>query len=251
MNEYQRNTGMVVCILAVLIGGAVVVGVFTYLGPSYWGWGPSETVYYSFDETVGSTTGIVTLDVDLSAGEVDLEFEENATLLYRIDFATSNRTIQEHGAPTVEFTANTITFNYPAGDVNITLGSSLNYTIDVTTTAGAVKCTLANGTHVGDISIQTEAGAIDFSMTSDVVVIGSPDFSFATTIGAIEIDMAMPSGVGGSVEGVAQWGGIEIDAPGWTEVTSNHYRSSDYLSADQAITVTAQTDTGGIDIEVL
>ncbi|MFX1367294.1 MAG: hypothetical protein ACFFAY_01665 [Promethearchaeota archaeon] len=251
MNEYQRNTGMVICILAVLIGGAVVVGVLTYLGPSYWGWGPFDTVYYSFDETVGSTTGIVTLDVDLTGGTLNLEFDENATLLYRIDVATSNQTVQQEGAPTVGFTANRIALNYPAGAVNVTLGSGVAYKLEITAAGGSITCALTSGANVSDVAVETAGGFIDFSMTNDVVIIGSPDFTFETTLGAIEVDISLPDGVGGSVEGAAGWGSVNIDAPGWTEVTANRYESPDYDSATQIVTLTAQTDSGSIDIEVL
>jgi hypothetical protein len=37
-----------------------------------------------------------------------------------------------------------------------------------------------------------------------------------------------------------------IDAPGWTEITSNHYESSDYDTADQKVTVVAQSNTSSI-----
>ena len=251
MNEYQRNTGMVICILAVLIGGAVVVGVLTYLGPSYWGWGPTETVYYSFEENVGSTTGIVTLDIDLTGGTVNLEFDENATLLYRIDLATSNQTVQQEGAPSVSFTANRIALDYPAGAVNITLGSGVAYKLDIMTTGGTIISVLTSGANVSDISLQTTGGTIDFSMTNEVSVVGSPDFAFETVAGTIEVDISLPDGVEGSVQGTAGWGTVSIDAPGWTAEGTNYYESPDYDLATQVVTITAVADTGTVDIEVL
>ncbi|NHI82834.1 MAG: hypothetical protein EAX81_00835 [Candidatus Thorarchaeota archaeon] len=250
MSEYQRNTGMVLCILAVLIGSAVVVGVLSFYGPSHWFVGPGETVYYSFDEVVDTTSGLVTLDVDLTAGSVNIEFVENTTLLYEIDIAVDNATVQEKGPPTVSYASNTIIYKYTAGAVNITLGSGTNYTLDITTTAGAVTCALASGANVSDISITTDAGAIEFSMTDDIVIIGSPDFAFETSIGAIEIDLDLPAGIGGSVEAVTEIGAVDIDALGWHELTSSHYESSDYDTASQTVTVTATTDIGEVDIEV-
>ncbi|NHJ13083.1 MAG: hypothetical protein EAX95_05365 [Candidatus Thorarchaeota archaeon] len=250
MSEYERNTGMVVCILAVLIGGAVVVGVLSFYGPGTWFVGPGETVYYSFDGVVGSTSGLVTLDVDLAAGSVNIAFVDNSTLLYEIDVAVNNRTVQEKGAPTVTFASNTIAYQYTAGAANITLGSGANYTLDITTTAGAVVCKVTRGANVSDISIQTDAGSIEFSINDDAVIIGSPNFTFETNAGQIEVDLDLAAGIGGSVEAEVGLGTAEIDAPGWIEVSSRHYESSDYASAPQSVTVVASTDLGAIDIEV-
>jgi predicted membrane protein len=250
MNEYQRNTGMVVCILAVLIGGAVVVGVLSFYGPGSWFIGPGETVYYSFDEVVGTTSGLVTLDVGLTGGSVNIEFVENSTLLYSIDIAVDNRTVQEKGAPAVTFASNTIAYQYTAGAVNITLGSGANYTLDITTTAGSVVCKVTRGANVSDISIKTDAGTIEFSINDDAAIIGNPNFTFETNAGEIEIDLDLAAGIGGSVQAEVGLGTVEIDAPGWIEVNSRHYESSDYASAFQSITVAASTDLGTIDIEV-
>jgi hypothetical protein len=251
MNSYERNTGMVVCILGVLIVGAVVVGALTYFGPTTWGWFTGDdTVYYHFDSTVGGTTGTVNLDVDVTIGAVNIDFEDNATLLYRIDVGVPNRTVQELGAPTVTFSANTITLDYTTLAANITLGSGVNYTLDVTTDTGAVDCDVILGAHIGDVTVTTGTGAIDFFMSSSVVVIGSPDFNFETTTGAVELNIALPSSIGGSIEAAVGTGIVEIDAPGWTEITSNHYESTDYDTASQTVTVVVQTGTGAVEADI-
>jgi hypothetical protein len=251
MTSYERNTGMVVCILGVIIVGAVVVGAFSFFGPTTWGWFfGDDTVYYHFDSTVDGTTGTVNLYVDVTTGAVNIDFEDNATLLYRIDVGVSNRTVQELGAPTVTFSASTITFDYTTSAVNVTLGSGVNYTLDVTTDTGAVDCDVIQGTHIGDVTITTGTGAIDFFMSSGVAVIGSPDFSFETTTGAIDLNVVLPSGIGGSIEAAVGTGSVDIDAPGWTEITSNHFESSDYDTASQTVTVVVQTDTGAVDAHI-
>ncbi|MHA2041871.1 MAG: hypothetical protein ACW975_08410 [Candidatus Thorarchaeota archaeon] len=251
MTSYERNTGMVVCVIGVIIVGAVVVGAFSFFGPTTFGWFfGDDTVYYHFDSTVDSTTGIVNLDVDVTTGVVNIDFEDNATLLYRIDVGASNRTVQEIGAPTVTFVANTITFDYTTSAVNVTLGSGVNYTLDVTTDTGTVDCDVIQGAHIGDVTITTGTGDIDLFMGSGVVVIGSPDFNFETTTGTIDLNIVLPSGIGGSIEAAVGTGSVDIDAPGWTEITSNHYESSDYDTASQTVTVVVQTGTGVVDAHI-
>jgi hypothetical protein len=251
MTSYERNTGMVVCILGVLIVGAVVVGAFSFFGPTTFGWFfGDDTVYYHFDRTVDGTTGTVNLDVDVTTGAVNIDFEDNTTLLYRIDVGASNRTVQEIGAPTITFSANTVTFEYTTSAVNITLGSGVNYTLDVTTETGAIDCDVIQGAHIGDVTLTTDTGAVDFFMGSGVVIVGSPDFNFETTTGAIDLNIVLPLGIGGSIEAAAGTGSVDIDAPGWTEITSIHYESTDYDTASQTVTVVAQSGTGAVEAHI-
>ena len=65
MSNYQRNTSMVVCIIGVLVVGAVVVGALSYFGTTNWNWNTASTDF-SFEAEVGATTGTVTLDIDLT-----------------------------------------------------------------------------------------------------------------------------------------------------------------------------------------
>ncbi|MFW9862883.1 MAG: hypothetical protein ACFFEX_08780 [Candidatus Thorarchaeota archaeon] len=251
MTSYERNTGMVVCILGVLIVGAVLVGAFSYFGPATWGWFfGDDTVYYHFDNTVDGATGTVTLDVDLTTGSVNIDFEDNTTLLYRIDVGVSNRTVQDIGAPTVTFFASKITFDYTTSAVNITLGSGVNYTLDVTTDTGNVDCDVTLGANIGDVTITTGTGTIDFFMGNGVAVLGSPDFNFETTTGTIDLNIVLPTGIGGSIEASVGTGSVEIDAPGWTAITSTHYESSDYDTASQTVTVVVQGATGALDAHI-
>ncbi|UCH04087.1 MAG: hypothetical protein JSW05_10955 [Candidatus Thorarchaeota archaeon] len=249
MNSYERNTGMVVCIIGVIVVGAILVGAFSYFGPA-WSWGPTDTVYYSFDSLVGSASGTVNLDIDIEAGSVKIDFEDNTTLLYRVDVGVSNRTVQETGAPSVSFSSNTITLDYTALEANVTLGSGLNYTLNVVAGAGLIDCDVIHGAHVGDVSLTTTTGSIEFLMGSGVSVFGSPDFAFESTAGLVDLIINLPVGIGGSIEGAVAFGTVDIDAPGWTEVTSNHYESSDYDTADQKITVVAQSNTGTIEAHI-
>jgi hypothetical protein len=236
---------MVVCIFAVIIVGAIAAGALSFYGNTWFNWSNATTDFH-FDAEVGATTGTVTLDIDLSAGAVDITFVDNASLLYEIDMEVQNHTIQQEGVPTVSFSSNTIALDYPAGSVNVTLGTGLNYTFDIDTSAGAVSVELVDGAHIGDIAITTEAGAISLEMTDGVVLHGNATFNLHTTIGEIDVVADLPAGVGGSVECVTNIGAVDITATGWTQITTNHYESTDYDTASQTLTVIAETDIGGI-----
>ncbi|MFX1559344.1 MAG: hypothetical protein ACFFBL_02035 [Promethearchaeota archaeon] len=245
MSNYQRNTSMVVCIFAVIIVGAIAVGALSFYGANWFNWNTASTDFH-FDAEVGATTGTVTLDIDLDVGGVTITFVDDATLLYNIDMEVQNNTLQRDGNPSVTFTSNTIGLDYTAAGVNITLGSGLNYTFDVDVATGGVDVELVDGAHVGDLSIKSETGGISFVMTDDVVLIGNATFDLDATTGGIAIVVDLPTGVGGSVECATTVGSVQITASGWTQITSNHYETTDYDTASQTLTVVAEATTGGI-----
>jgi hypothetical protein len=241
----QRNTSVVVCIFAVIIVGAIAVGALSFYGNSWFNWNPAETDFY-FDADVGATTGTVTLDIDLAVGGVSITFIDDPTLLYDIDIVVQNTTLETDGDPTVTFTSNTIGLAYTAAGVNITLGSGVNYTLDIDTTTGGIGVALADGAHVGDVTLTTETGGIALVMTDDAVLLGNATFDLDATTGGVNVIVDLPTGIGGSVEAAVGTGGVDITALGWTEITSNHYETSDYDTASQTLTVVIETTTGGI-----
>ncbi|MBY8997907.1 MAG: hypothetical protein KGD60_09255 [Candidatus Thorarchaeota archaeon] len=245
MSNNQRNTSMVVCIFAVIIVGAIAVGALSYYGTSWFNWSSADTDFY-FDAEVGATTGTVTLDIDLDVGGVSITFVDNASLLYDIEIVVQNTTLDTDGDPTVTFTSNTIGLVYTAAGVNITLGSGVNYTLDIDTTTGGISVALVDGAHVGDVSLTTEIGGITLAMTDDVVLLGNATFDLDSTTGGVSVVVDVPTGIGGSVEAAVGTGGVDITATGWTEITSNHYETSDYDTASQTLTVIIETTTGGI-----
>jgi hypothetical protein len=243
MSNYQRNTNMVVCIFAVLIVGAVAVGAISYYGTTSWN---LETTDFAFEAEVGATTGTVTLDIDLDAGGVVVSFVDNASLLYDINVEVDNTTLTADGEPTVTFTSNTIGLDYTNGGVNITLGSGVNYTLDINAQAGGAVIVLTEGAHVGDVTVLVGGGGIVLTMSDAVVLIGSPTFNLEATAGGIDLIVDLPPTVGGSIECTATYGGVNIDALGWTEVTSTHYETSDYGTASQSLTISVDVESGGI-----
>ncbi|NHI89588.1 MAG: hypothetical protein EAX87_08700 [Candidatus Thorarchaeota archaeon] len=245
MSNYQRNTSMVVCILAVIIVGAVAVGALSFYGSSWFNWNTSTTEFH-FDGEVGATTGTVILDINLDAGGLSITFVDNASLLYQIDVEVQNNTLERDGNPSVTFASNTIGLDYTAAGVNITLGTGVNYTFNVDVNSGGLDVKLVNGAHVGDISLTTEASGISLVMTDDVVLVGNATFNLKTSAGGTSAVVDVPSGIGGSVECITGFGGVDITAPGWTEITSKHYESTDYNTASQTLTVIIETSIGGI-----
>jgi hypothetical protein len=245
MSNYQRNTSMVVCIFAVLIVGAIAVGALSYYGTSWFNWSSAKTDFY-FDAEVGATTGTVTLDIHLSAGGVSITFIDNASLLYDIEIEVQNTTLDIEGDPSVTFTSNTIGLDYTAAGVNITLGSGVNYTLDIHVATGGIDVELVDGAHVGDVTLSTETGGISLAMTDAVVLLGNATFDLDTTTGGVSVVVDVPTGIGGSVECAVGIGSATITAVGWTEITSNHYETSDYDTASQTLTVVIETGTGGV-----
>ncbi len=236
---------MVICIFAVLVVGAISVGLISYYGANTWNWNKATTDF-SFEAEVGATNETVTLDIDIATGGIAILFVDNESLLYKIDVEVQNTTLETEGNPTVTFASNTIGLTYPAAGVNITLGSGVNYTIDVDVNTGAIAVVLGPGAHVGDVSLDTTTGAIFLEMSDDVVLLGNAIFDLTTTTGAIDILVDYPTGIGGSIECSVVTGSVDITAIGWTEITANHYETSDYDTASQTLTIIVQTTTGSI-----
>ncbi len=239
---------MVVCILSVLVIGAISVGLISYYGANTWNWNNNQpTTDFTFEADVGTINETVTLDIDITTGGVTITFVDNESLLYNIDVEVLNTTLEAEGAPTVTFTSNTIGLAYPTAGVNITLGNGVNYTLDVDVTTGAITVVIGLDAHIGDVSLDTTTGAIFLEMSDDVVLLGNAIFDLTTTTGAIDILVDYPTGIGGSIECSVVTGSVDITAIGWTEITANHYETSDYDTASQTLTIIGQTTTGGID----
>jgi hypothetical protein len=247
MSNYQRNTSMVACIFAVLIVGAVSIGLIAYYGTDTWNWNinPATTDFH-FESEVGTINETVTLDLDVSAGGISVVFVDNESLLFDIDIEVTNTTLESEEDPVVTFASNTISLDYPAAGVNVTLGSGVNYTLNIQASAGGVSVVLGDGAHVGDVTISVSAGGVSLVLTDDAVLLGSPDFEIEASAGGISLTIDLPAGIGGSLVCYATTGGVDITATGWNRINSNHYKTSDYDTATQALTIVAECSAGGI-----
>ena len=239
---------MVACILGVIIVGAVFVGVaalnttFHFGG---WGWNGKATTVFDFD-SIDATNTSVEINIELSSGTLNLNFEENSTLLYRFAVEVQNNTLLHHGEPAVTFSSGIIKLNYVSAAVNLTLGCNVNYTIDVDITSGTVNIVITEGAHVGNIEVDVDSGVINLISTSGVILVGDPTFDISVTYGTVTIVVVLPSDVGGSIETSVTSGTNTITAPTWTEITSTHYETSDYGTASQSLTIIASVSSGTI-----
>lgn len=237
---------MVVCIFAVLVIGAITVGLISYYGPNTWNINQATTDF-SFEAEAGTINETVTLDIAITTGSIAITFVDNESLLYKIDIKVLNTTLETDGAPTVSFASNTIGLDYTTGGVNITLGSGVNYTLNIDVTTGSIAAIFGVGANIGDVTLQTTTGGVNLIMTDDVTLLGNATFDISVTTGSIAILAALPTDVGGSIECAVTTGDVDIIASGWTEITANHYETSDYDTASQTLTIIAQTTVGSVD----
>lgn len=255
MTNYERNNTMVACILAFIIVGAVAIGGLFLLGTTNWNFPSPPTTpndweegeLFEFARSEASMPATVTLSLDIDVGGIKVVFVDDAELLYNISIWVPNATLEEHGDPTVTYSSETITLDYPVAGVNVTLGSGTTYVMDLDTTTGGIEVILTSPANVGDIDIDVTTGGIHFLMVNTVNITGDLDFNFRTTTGGIDIDLSIPVEVGGSFIGTVTTGSVDVSPVGWTMVSQNHYETSNYDTASDTITISASTTTGGIE----
>jgi hypothetical protein len=249
MSEYQRNRGMVVCVIAVLAVGAITVGGLTYLGSTGWwgifGWNSAKTTFL-FEGDVGNITGTMLLDVDLSTGGLSLHFVDNSTLLYEVSFEVQNSTLNQYGLPTVALNGNRIVIDYSAAGVNVTLGTGVSYAINASVATGGISAIIDHGAHLANISLTTTTGGVSLLMTDQVVVSGSAPIDLRATTGGITLNVDLPSSAGGSFVGSSSLGGVHVNTASWTQIAQNHYETANYHTASDTVTIVATTSTGGM-----
>ncbi|UCE10678.1 MAG: hypothetical protein JSW61_01740 [Candidatus Thorarchaeota archaeon] len=251
MSNDGRNMTMVVCIIAVIAVGAIAVGALASLGTSGWfGFGFGPYTDFTFDRDEASMPAVVTLEIDVGAGGVNIQFAEDMDLLYDIDIRVENSTLTQHGEPTVVYSSDTITVDYPAARVNVTLGTGTTYVIDVNTRSGGISTTIDVAAQVGNITLATSAGDIGLVATDAVVWSGNVTIDLSATTGGISVDVDLPAGVGGRFGASVTTGAIDVDSVTWTEVLSNFYETSNYLTASQRVAILAQTTAGGISADL-
>ncbi len=250
MSNYTRNRGVVMCIVAVIVAGAVAVGLLTYYGTSYFIWnrphGWENTIEYNFERSEETMPDLVLLDIDIGAGAVFITFENDSSLLYRILAQAPNHTVQQHGAPVVSYESSTITLDYHAVGVNITLGTGCAYRLDVDTGTGAITVNLNETASVGDISLKTDTGEILLCMDSTIELYGSPSFTLETGVGAISITLVLPSGIGGQFSASTAFGTVDVTPTGWDLVEGNIYATPNYETAPQTLTISSTTVAGAV-----
>ncbi len=249
VESYQRNNTIIGFIIGVMAVGAVLIVAVTYFGNTTYGWVyPSEKVYYDFEEQLISAPEMVTLDLDISVGSIHIDFENNPSLLYRIDLETEKNVVQRDGDPLVTYTANTITLDYSVVGVNVTLGSGTTYIIDAQTKTGSIELRIDGNGQIGIVKLQTSTGSIDLVVKDTVIIHESVIFDLDTSTGSIDASVDLPEEVGGVFSAATNIGSIDITAPSWKPVGTAHYETPNYRTADIIVTIQADTNVGSIDV---
>ncbi|TXT54364.1 MAG: conserved exported protein of unknown function [Candidatus Thorarchaeota archaeon] len=256
MSNYQQNKTMVICIIAVIAIGSITAGALAFFGSTNFGWGPfsqygfnwnlNDMTLYQFEDDTSTIAESTTLRVNLSAGIVNIKFVESSDLLYRFDMLVPNNTIEQYGAPEIGYTANTISLEYAAAAVNITLGSASNYTMDIDLEAGAVDLTIGQYSHIGDIDADVGAGSSILTITDESSIVGDVEINLSVEAGSVEITVDLPSNVGGDFEASTSFGGPDVTTSTWTRITDNHYQTSDYDTAVNTVSILASAGAGSV-----
>ena len=232
---------------AIIIIGGAIGGWFLSQNAIRWQL-ETEQVDYHFEETSPSPPNLITLNVDLAAGLVNINFVSNSTLIYRIDLTTNRWTVNQHGDPTVSYSSNTISLTYSATTADIYLADGANYTINTNIAAGNIHVIAGQYAILGDVNLETTAGTIQFELTNAAAINGNITVNLETNIGSINVDVQLPLGVSGNFSGTTNIGDVNISAISpWSEVNSNHYETMDYGSTTNSITIDATTNVGAID----
>ncbi|MBD3404710.1 MAG: hypothetical protein GF411_01085 [Candidatus Lokiarchaeota archaeon] len=260
MSETQNKT-MVICIIAFIAIGSLLAGVLAFYGTSNFtwspysqygiNWNPAELTEFQFEDDTSTMSDSTTLRVNISASIVNVKFEHSNDLLYRFDMLVPNQTVQDYGNPVVEYASNTVSLNYPAAAVNITLGSGTNYTMDIDIITGAAELIIADYSHVGDIDVDISAGELDFLLSDDSSIFGDVDVTLTVDAGQVSITVDLPTNVGGDFEGSTGFGAVDVTTTTWTEITPTHYRTSNYDTAPNTLSILASTNAGEITANLL
>jgi hypothetical protein len=253
MSNYKRNNTMVACIIAFIIVGGAAVGGLILLGGFNWDFNPiippmnwDVGEQFEFSQNDSSMPATVTLDIDVSAGGILIVFVDDAELLYDIDMWVPNSTLVLNGDPEVTYSSSTIGLNYPAAEVNVTLGTGTKYMMDVSASTGGVQVKLANNASIGDVDVEVTTGGVSLDVSNDIRVSGDVTFNLDTTTGGITVEAVLPSNVAGQFRGGSSTGHIGVTATGWEEITSSYYETLGFATAANRIYISADTTTGGV-----
>jgi predicted membrane protein len=83
--------------------------------------------------------------------------------------------------------------------------------------------------------------------TNAAVISNDINVNLQVTTGGITTNVTLPAGVGGSFDASARLGGVTVSPHGtWAQTSGHHYQTPDYGTAENAVTITAETAIGGI-----
>jgi hypothetical protein len=234
---------LVVGILAVVLVTATIT--IAWLNQNrFWN---QEPISYNFDAAPASLPASVTLDLNLQAGFVWLQFEDNASLLYRVHMTTTRSTIQQDGDPSVMYADNEIDLTYTNADVTIILGSGTNYTLEVDTSAGKIFALIGSGAHIRDLELASNIGDIELRLENTTIFQENVTIAISSYSSHIDVNATLPTSIGGSFAAfVNDVGTIYVWTPTWTQVSDNHYKTPNFGTANITVTITVHINYGTI-----
>jgi hypothetical protein len=206
-----------------------------------------EPISYDFDAAPSSLPSLVTLNLNLHAGFVWLQFENNASLLYRIHMTTTRSTIQQDGDPSVTYTNNEIELTYTNADITVTLGRGTNYTLDIENSVGKIFALIGSGAHIRDIQLASYMGDIEMRLENTTIFQENVTIDISSYSSSIDVNATLPTNIGGAFSAfVNNVGTINIWTPTWTHVSNNHYETPNFGSANITVSIVVNINYGTI-----
>lgn len=246
--EVDRRLLLIGFLAALLVGVAAALAWWGYLewqGHNYFWFG--EPLTHQFESAPATMPENASLKVNIDTGHLDLQFEDNSSLLYRIQITTNRYTQQEAGPPTVNCSDGAIEVVYPVADVTIILGSGTCYAIDATVQMPKIFAIIGDGARISRLSLHSYTGDIEVRMLDSMTVQENITVDIGAYSSTIDFNLTLPPGVGGRFAAtIREPGYMIIDAPGWTQIPPNQYVSANYATAPARIDVTIDINYGTI-----
>ncbi len=246
MSEYKRNKAMIVCILAVVVGGAALSGWLAYTGGWMgFGWGNSPTTTFQFmlqeDNPPSSAVVIVQLDV----GTVNVTFTDSPDLVYLFEVEVPNATLQTQGVPTIQSDNGVYILNYTVATVNLVLGNSSRYVIGAEVDTGDVAIDIGKSANVTEVFVTMTTGNVDLTISDDAPLQDRVDVSIRITTGNVNLTVRLPAGVGGWYLGSVDDEDITLEGSRWTR-SGGFYITPDYDEAATKLKIVVTLQTGHV-----
>lgn len=246
----RNNTILAIFTIAIVLCGTLLAAIyvfgqldFDWNNPEDDGLDPNADEYsFTFEEVSLSIGPMSAINIGLDVGGVKVFFEDNSTLVYRLDVIVQAETYREYGMPNPLYNSQTLDFSYPVIEANITLGSEAFYRLDINVDVGSVNINAGEFAHVSDVDV--DVGSILFAMLEDITLDGNVTVNLDVGVGSIDLIVGLPTNLGGRFTGSTSTGDFDVYAFGWDEITEYRYETTNYSTANQIITFTSDVDVG-------
>jgi len=248
----RNNTMLAIITVAIVLCGTIFAAVyvfgqldFDWNNPDYEGLDPNADEYsFTFEEVSLSIDPVIAINIGIDVGGVNILFEENSTLVYRLDVIVSNDTYKDYGAPNPQFNSPSLNFNYAILEANLTLGSEAFYTFDISIDVGSAHIDAGEFAHISDVDIEVDVGSITLAMLEDITLDGNVTVDLDLDVGSVDLVIGLPTNIGGRVTGFTSTGDFDIFSFGWDEIAAYRYETTNYSTASQTVTFTSELGTG-------